>query len=141
MHLSTILSAALLVASAIAAPRKDKGFCHQKRDGPGRPLYGDSLSDAEVKKLIDGYTYLLVNPGGPDFNKTANAILTEDFQVFSDSILYLSGRPVSPQKENRRPSTDGTAQWSSSLPQSCRLHRHAVHDPSSTQAGHCQLLL
>lgn len=98
MHFSAILSGALLVASVFAAPGNGKGSCHQKRgDGPNRPLYGESLSDAEVAKLISGYTYLLVNPGGPDFNKTAKAILTEDFQVFSDSILYLSGRPVSPR--------------------------------------------
>lgn len=53
------------------------------------------LNQASIDTLINGYTYLLEHPGGPDFNSTAEAILSDKFQVLSDSILTLSGRPVS----------------------------------------------
>lgn len=53
------------------------------------------LNDTGVSTLVDGYTYLLEQPGGEDFNATAEAILSFQFIVYSDSILTLSGRPVS----------------------------------------------
>jgi hypothetical protein len=134
MRLSTIFSGALLAASAIAAP--GKGGWGPWNGGP------NCLSPAQVKSLIDGYTYLLVNPGGPDFNSTANAILTPDFQVFSDSILYLSGRPV---RNNFFPHAvqklTATARWHPSIPQPCRLHRLSIPDTTSTNSQHPQLLL
>ena len=81
MLLSTVFTSALLGAGALA--------------GPPWGNWGNCLSPSRVKALVDGYTYLLVHPGGQDFNSTANTILTPDFEVFSDSILTLSGRPVS----------------------------------------------
>lgn len=62
--------------------------------GRGAPP-GCCLNDTGVNTLVNGYTYLLEHPGGPDFNSTAEAILSDKFQVFSDSILTLSQRPVS----------------------------------------------
>lgn len=56
---------------------------------------GPCVSAAAVQNIVDGYTYLLEHPGGPDFNATANALLDNDFQVFSDSIQTLQGAPVS----------------------------------------------
>lgn len=53
------------------------------------------LDQDGVDKLVNGYTYLLEKPLGPDFNSTAEAILSDKFQVLSDSILTLSQRPVS----------------------------------------------
>jgi hypothetical protein len=94
MRFSTLLSGALVVVGVIAAPN---GGCRGKYCGGGwqdAPQGGEALSSDQVANLINGYTYLLEHPGGPDFNSTANAILAADFQVFSDSILYLSGRPV-----------------------------------------------
>lgn len=61
--------------------------------GYGPP--GRCLNDTGVNTLVNGYTYLLESPLGPDFNSTAEAILSDKFQVFSDSILTLSQRPVS----------------------------------------------
>ena len=87
MQFTTLVTSALLAASAIAAPGGGWGPW-----GGGPPK--NCVSPSGIKALVDGYTYLLVNPGGPNFNATANKILTPDFQVFSDSILYLSGRPV-----------------------------------------------
>ncbi|KAL1877940.1 hypothetical protein Daus18300_002294 [Diaporthe australafricana] len=59
--------------------------------GPPHPPF--CLNDTSVATLVDGYTYLLEKPLGPDFNSTAEAILSDKFQVFSDSILTLSQRP------------------------------------------------
>ena len=57
--------------------------------------WGPCLSSSAAQALATGYTYLLQSPGGPDFNSTANAILDNSFQVFSDSIQTLQGAPVS----------------------------------------------
>lgn len=53
------------------------------------------LSNDDVQTLVNGYTYLLEKPGGPDFNSTANAILSDQFTVWSDSINTLGNRTVS----------------------------------------------
>lgn len=55
---------------------------------------GPCLSSAAAQNIVDGYTYLLEHPGGPDFNATANELLDNSFQVFSDSIQTLQGAPV-----------------------------------------------
>jgi len=52
------------------------------------------LNDTDVQTLVNGYTYLLQSPGGPDFNKTALAILSDEFAVYSDSINTLGNRPL-----------------------------------------------
>ncbi|KAG9768134.1 hypothetical protein ABEF95_012523 [Exophiala dermatitidis] len=52
------------------------------------------LNDTGVAYLVNGYTYLLEHPGGPDFNITANTILSDAFFVSSDSINTLSQRPL-----------------------------------------------
>lgn len=62
----------------------------------GGPNPAPCLDEAAVMKLVTGYTYLLEHPGGPDFNTTANDILSDKFFVDSDSILTLSQRPVCP---------------------------------------------
>ncbi len=65
--------------------------------GPkGGPFYQEGcLTDDGANYLIQGYTYLLEHPGGPDFNSTASAILSDKFSVLSDSINFLSNKPVS----------------------------------------------
>lgn len=63
--------------------------------GYGPPTPPHCLNKTGVDTLVNGYTYLLEHPLGPDFNSTAEAILSDKFQVLSDSILTLSQRPVS----------------------------------------------
>lgn len=83
--LSTTLP--LLLATTI-----DSSMAHKVGGWWGRPT---CLDDQAVATLVTGYTYLLEYPGGDEFNSTADAILSEDFVVLSDSILSLSGRDVS----------------------------------------------
>lgn len=64
------------------------GGSHQHPDGA-------CLNATSVDALVAGYTYLLEQPGGADFNSTAEAILSDRFVVWSDSILTLSNRTVS----------------------------------------------
>lgn len=77
-----------LVAGAFAAPP----------GGYGGPPFQHCLNQTGVDTLVNGYTYLLEKPLGPDFNSTAEAILSDKFQVLSDSILTLSQRPVSTKR-------------------------------------------
>ncbi|KAG6368947.1 hypothetical protein INS49_003165 [Diaporthe citri] len=62
--------------------------------GYGPPPPRNCLNKTGVDTLVNGYTYLLEHPLGPDFNSTAEAILSDKFQVLSDSILTLSQRPL-----------------------------------------------
>ncbi|EXJ87980.1 hypothetical protein A1O1_04907 [Capronia coronata CBS 617.96] len=82
MHTSFLVTVLALAASVIAQP-----WSHW----PGKHT---CLNDTGVAYLVQGYTYLLEKPGGPDFNATANAILSDKFFVLSDSINSLSGRPL-----------------------------------------------
>ena len=83
--LKTILTAPLLLASALALP------------GGGWGSWGNQpcLNDASVSNIIAGYTYLLRFPTGANFNATAGALLSDKFFVSSDSINTLAGIPVS----------------------------------------------
>ena len=62
--------------------------------------YGNDecLTKDTVDTVIEGYKYLLTQPGeDPEqFNATAERLLADDFKVYSDSILTLAHRPVSP---------------------------------------------
>jgi len=78
--LFSIPSVLALVSGALAGPIGPPKHC---------------LNQASINTLVNGYTYLLEKPLGPDFNSTAEAILSDKFQVLSDSILTLSQRPVS----------------------------------------------
>lgn len=89
-----LVAATLVLASTVAALPQGWGGSWGGRPsggGGGRPW---GLNATGVQYLITGYTYLLEYPTGPDFNATANAILSDKFFVFSDSINTLSGRPV-----------------------------------------------
>ena len=89
--LQTSIMRTFLVAATLALASKVAAF-------PGRWAewgnYGGGLNATGVQYLITGYTYLLEYPTGPNFNATANAILSDKFFVSSDSINTLSGRPV-----------------------------------------------
>ncbi|KIW96364.1 uncharacterized protein Z519_03433 [Cladophialophora bantiana CBS 173.52] len=52
------------------------------------------LKSTDADYLVKGYTYLLQYPGGPDFNKTANRVLSDQFVVWSDSINTLGNRAL-----------------------------------------------
>ena len=52
------------------------------------------LTQASATKIVNQYATLLTNPGGPNFNQTANTLLSDDFAVYSDSINILAQRPV-----------------------------------------------
>ena len=60
-------------------------------------LSRDCVTQKIVDSIIDDYTYLLTQPGeNPEqFNATATRLLTDDFQVYSDSILTLANITVS----------------------------------------------
>lgn len=84
--LKSLILVPALVASALAAP------------GWGPWGGKQCLTEATVKQLIAGYTYLLQYPQGANFNATANSILSDTaFKVTSDSINQLAGIPVSTQ--------------------------------------------
>ena len=61
----------------------------------GANPWSGCLSEATASDIVTKYTYLLENPTGADFNSTANTLLTDDFVVWSDSIQFLGGKPVS----------------------------------------------
>lgn len=86
---SIILTGSLLVASAVAGPWGGPSWGNWPGKGGA-----NCLNDAEVKTLLDGYTYLLQFPQGADFNATANKILSDSFFVSSDSINSLAGIPL-----------------------------------------------
>lgn len=91
----------LLSTTALALALAVRAWAH--KTGPSDGGWGgkDSgysgapcLNATGVSTVIDGYTYLLEHPGGPYFNSTAEALLADDFVVYSDSILTLSNRSV-----------------------------------------------
>ena len=60
-------------------------------------ISGDCVTQNIVDSIIDDYTYLLTQHGedSEQFNATATKLLTDDFQVYSDSILTLANITVS----------------------------------------------
>lgn len=94
--LSTLFTLPLLVAGAMASPSWGP-WGPGGPGGPNGPPAGppNCLNDAQVQKIISGYSYLLINPQGANFNATANALLSDSFFVSSDSIDSLAGIPVS----------------------------------------------
>lgn len=111
------------------------------------------LNKTGVDTLVNGYTYLLEHPLGPDFNSTADAILSDDkFQVLSDSILTLSQRPVSTtcvadqEKEKAHQNTDkcpSVTARPARVPEQAGLHRQPGPDaapPGRGDAGRVQHL-
>ncbi|ETI27889.1 hypothetical protein G647_00338 [Cladophialophora carrionii CBS 160.54] len=104
MH-STILASLALLTAVFARPQGD--WSSSSADVPAQgddngsydQHYGHGMNDkcltkGDVQTLIDGYTYLLEYPGGPEFNKTADSILSDKFVVWSDSINTLGSRPL-----------------------------------------------
>lgn len=91
--LAAILTTAFTLAASTLAHRVNGGGRNWSGHHGGPPP-GPCLNSTGVETLVNGYTYLLEQPGGPDFNRTAEAILSDDFVVYSDSILTLSRRSV-----------------------------------------------
>lgn len=93
--LSTLFTLPLLVAGAMASPSWGP-WGPGGPGGPNGPPAGppNCLNDAQVQKIISGYSYLLINPQGANFNATANALLSDSFFVSSDSIDSLAGIPL-----------------------------------------------
>lgn len=89
MRFSTIFAAPLLVASAVAGPWGPPGG--NWGNWPGK----NCLADSDVQDIIAGYSYLLINPTGANFNSIASSLLSDKFFVSSDSIDSLAGIPVS----------------------------------------------
>lgn len=89
---STILATFFaFAATTLALPQPNWSDWPKAGNGYGK----NCLSDADVQTLVDGYTYLLEQPTGPQFNTTALSILSDKFAVWSDSIQSLANRPVS----------------------------------------------
>jgi len=58
------------------------------------PPTATCLTDAQATSIVHQYMTLLVAPGGPDFNTTAESLLADSFIVYSDSINQLSHEPL-----------------------------------------------
>lgn len=155
------MRAAMLTGGfALAASTLGHGFGGGAGNWSGHgPSPGPCLNSTGVETLVNGYTYLLEHPGGPDFNSTAEAILSDEFVVYSDSILTLSGRSVryltrgpdiSPYfpvfQENSTkadPTNDGTPfhiARSARVPKQGGLYRHAVSDASAASGADARRL-
>ena len=84
MKFSTIASLATLASAVTAAPQWSgwNGAC---------------ISQATATALVDDYIAVLSHTSTSygNFTQTAEAILADDYQEISDSILSLEGQPVS----------------------------------------------
>lgn len=94
----TFISIVALASNVLAGGSRAKGTAAatswraQESGANPRPR---CLTNAAACAIVTGYTYLLEKPTGPDFNSTAEALLTKDFVVWSDSIQFLGSKPVS----------------------------------------------
>lgn len=114
MHFTLPITLLLTLVTSTAVAHEGPRWVPNKYGGGGGEggsgghpphYYPACLNDTGVNTLVDGYTYLLEHPGGADFNTTAEAILSNSsFVVESDSILTLSGRPVSNENTPNSPS-------------------------------------
>lgn len=99
MHLWTFLLPVAIAVGAFAAPM-DKGSLRpvgieqrgiQSAFYP-TPIFG-CLMPWQAQAIVTAFNYLLANPQAPNFNATANALLSNDFTDTSDSIDQLAGIP------------------------------------------------
>lgn len=101
MQLTIALIASAAIASTVLAESPWPAGGRSAAPSATRPHQADDypwsgcLSEATASDIVTKYTYLLENPTGADFNSTANTLLTDDFVVWSDSIQFLGGNPVS----------------------------------------------
>jgi hypothetical protein len=98
-HFATLITLMALASNAIAANPWGMGkgpaaasSWKARETGTHQPR---CLTNTTASTLINGYTYLLEKPTGPNFTSISETILTEDFSVWSDSIRFLRGHPVS----------------------------------------------
>jgi len=78
MKFATVIAASLALAtSAFAAP------------------WTDCLAQSEAESIINQYISILAHSDVATANATAQALLADDYQEISDSILSLEGQPVS----------------------------------------------
>lgn len=91
MRFTFIAAIIALGASALALPQD---ISTDSLGGPGGPGGPGCLDDKAVDYIVKGYASLLEFPQGPNFNTTAQKLLSDKFVVWSDSINSLSGRPV-----------------------------------------------
>ncbi len=103
---STLISLAF-AASAIASPMAMEADVEER--GLTRSILNPTKASTHFKAtpiigcilpfqataIVNAFNYLLANPKASDFTTTANALLSCDFQDFSDSINQLAGIPVS----------------------------------------------
>jgi hypothetical protein len=86
MKLSSFLTSFTLVVAAAASTIPKRGSGWQ-----------DCLSQHTANKIVRKFITILQHLDVPAANQTAQALLADDFQEISDSILSLQGQPVSNQ--------------------------------------------
>lgn len=84
MKYSYIVSALGLASSVFAAPTEVR-----------RSDWSACIPQADAESLVDKYISILTHSDITTANATAQAILADDYQEISDSILSLEGQPVS----------------------------------------------
>lgn len=85
MKFLTYLTSLVAVATAVAVP------------GRRGAEWQNCLAQSEAETLVNEYIGILSHTGSSigDANATAQAILDNNYQEISDSILSLEGQPVS----------------------------------------------
>jgi hypothetical protein len=81
MKLFTVITAFVAAASAAALPAPEQRW--------------DCIPQWKAEKIVSQFIEILQHPDIPAANATAQALLADDFQEISDSILSLEGAPVS----------------------------------------------
>lgn len=106
MKFSLIAAAALgLASSAFAAP-----------------AWGNCLAQSAAEDIVNQYITILSHPDISAANATAQALLADDYQEISDSILSLEGQPVSALLISCLITTNLLSAWRRYFPRQGRLH-------------------
>jgi hypothetical protein len=93
MRFSTIIASMVLTAIAVIASPV------QSLQRPGR---GQCLHQSDAEKIVTEYIAILSHTSSDlgDANATAQALLDDNYQEISDSVLSLKGLPVSSRFPN-----------------------------------------
>lgn len=93
MRFSFVAATLALASSALAGPlaARDNSWGNW---GNGN-CASNCLSQATAESIVNQYISILAHTDATAANATAQALLADDYQEISDSILSLEGQPVS----------------------------------------------